>query len=112
MDLSFGVPGTIKGLAQLGTPSALEVSQDGFSPGKLSDVHIDTDGTVFGLASNGLQIALGQIAVATFKNVDGLSAVGTSLFQSSVRRSRKPIAKGLQTTGANINRCSAPKAHR
>jgi flagellar hook protein FlgE len=95
MDLSFGVPGTISGLAQLGTPSALEVSQDGFTPGKLSDVHIDTDGTVFGLASNGLQIALGQMAVATFRNVNGLSAVGGNYFQASLASGNPEVGTPL-----------------
>ncbi|MEJ7594122.1 MAG: flagellar hook-basal body complex protein [Planctomycetaceae bacterium] len=95
MDLSFGVPGTINGLAQLGTPSALEVSQDGFTPGKLSDVHIDTDGTVFGLASNGLQIALGQMAVATFRNVNGLSAVGGNYFQASLASGNPEVGTPL-----------------
>ena len=95
MEMSFGVPGTINGLAQLGTSSALEVSQDGFSPGKLSDVHIDTDGTVFGLASNGLQIALGQLAVATFRNVNGLSAVGGNYFQASLASGNPEIGTPL-----------------
>ena len=95
MDLSFGFPGTINGLAQLGTSSALEVSQDGFSPGKLSDVHIDTDGTVFGLASNGLQIALGQMAVATFRNVNGLSAVGGNYFQASLASGNPEVGTPL-----------------
>ena len=95
MDLSFGVPGTINGLAQLGTSSALEVSQDGFSPGKLSDVNIDTDGTVFGLASNGLQIALGQMAVATFRNVNGLSAVGGNYFQASLASGNPEVGTPL-----------------
>ena len=95
MDLSFGVAGTIHGLAQLGTSSALEVSQDGFSPGKLSDVHIDTDGTVFGLASNGLQIALGQLAVATFRNVNGLSAVGGNYYQASLASGNPEVGTSL-----------------
>lgn len=95
VDLSFGVAGTINGLAQLGTASALEVSQNGFAPGKLSDVHIDTDGTVFGLASNGLQIQLGQLAVATFRNVDGLSAVGGNYFQASLASGNPEIGTSL-----------------
>jgi flagellar hook protein FlgE len=95
MDLSFGLAGTINGLAQLGTSSALEVSQDGFSPGKLSDVHIDTDGTVFGLASNGLQIALGQLAVASFRNVNGLSAVGGNYYQASLASGNPEIGTPL-----------------
>ncbi len=95
VDLSFGVPGTINGLAQLGTNSALEVSQDGFSPGKLSDVHIDTDGTVFGLTSNGLQIALGQLAIATFRNVNGLLSTGGNYYQASLSSGNPEVGTAL-----------------
>lgn len=97
MDLSFGVPGTISGLAQLGADSSLTISQDGFSPGKLSDVHIDSDGTVFGLASNGLQIPLGQLAIATFRNVNGLSSIGGNYFQASLASGDPEI--GFALTG-------------
>ena len=95
VELSFGVPGTINGLAQLGSNSALEAGQDGFAPGKLSDVHIDTDGTVFGLTSNGLQIPLGQLAIATFRNVNGLVSTGGNYFQTSLSSGNPEIGTAL-----------------
>jgi flagellar hook protein FlgE len=95
MDLYFGEPGTISGLGQLGTASALEVSQDGFAPGELSDVHIDADGSVFGLASNGLQIKMGQLAIASFRNNDGLISTGGNYFQSSLASGDPEIGTAL-----------------
>ena len=95
IDFYFGEPGTISGLGQLGTSSALEVSQDGFSPGELSDVSIDTDGSVFGLASNGLQIAMGQLAIASFRNNDGLISSGGNYFVSSLASGDPEIGTAL-----------------
>ena len=95
IELSFGEPGTISGLGQLGAASALEVSQDGFSPGELSDVHIDADGTVFGLASNGLQIAMGQLAIASFRNNDGLVSTGGNYYQSSLASGDPEVGTAL-----------------
>jgi len=95
MDLYFGEPGTISGLGQLGTASALEIGQDGFSPGELSDVNIDADGSVFGLASNGLQISMGQLAVASFRNNDGLISTGGNYFQSSLASGDPEVGTAL-----------------
>jgi flagellar hook protein FlgE len=95
IELTFGEPGTISGLGQLGAASALEVSQDGFSPGELSDVHIDADGTVFGLASNGLQIAMGQLAIASFRNNDGLVSTGGNYYQSSLASGDPEVGTAL-----------------
>ncbi len=95
MEVDFGEPGTISGLGQLGTASALEVSQDGFSPGELSDVHIDADGTVFGLASNGLQVVMGQLQIASFRNNDGLISTGGNYYQSSLASGDPEIGTAL-----------------
>ena len=95
MDLTFGEPGTITGLGQLGSASAVEVSQDGFAPGELSDVNIDADGKVFGLGSNGLQIAMGQLAIASFRNNDGLVSTGGNYFQASLASGDPEVGTAL-----------------
>jgi len=95
IEFFFGEPGTISGLGQLGASSVLEVSQDGFSPGELSDVHVDADGTVFGLASNGLQIIMGQLAIASFRNNDGLISTGGNYFQASLASGDPEIGTAL-----------------
>lgn len=84
MEFSFGPAGTFIGLTQTGNPSAPAASQDGFPPGTLTDVFIDADGTVFGLVSNGVQIPLAQMAIASFRNVNGLLAVGGNYYQASL----------------------------
>lgn len=55
-------------------------SQDGFPPGTLSGFSVGRDGVINGTFSNGLTRPLGQIAVATFANPQGLVAEGDNLF--------------------------------
>jgi len=84
INLKFGTPGTFGGLTQLGVPSSLQLTPDGFAPGEITGVQIDTDGTIFGLATNGLSIPLAQIAVASFQNADGMISVGGNYYESSL----------------------------
>jgi flagellar hook protein FlgE len=55
--------------------------QDGFPLGTLSAFGVDSDGTIIGSFTNGLSRTLGQVALATFNNVEGLNDVGDNLFQ-------------------------------
>lgn len=82
--LKFGEPSSFDGLTSLGQATSLELSPNGFPPGELSEVQIDTDGKVFGLASNGLKIPLAQLAIAAFRNPDGLVAIGNNYYTSSL----------------------------
>lgn len=50
--------------------------QDGFASGRLTGVDIDEEGIVFARFTNGQSLALGQVAVASFANPQGLQQVG------------------------------------
>ena len=56
--------------------SVSRLNQDGFAPGQLIDVDVDSDGTVFARFTNGVNRSLGQVAVANFDNPQGLQPVG------------------------------------
>lgn len=84
IDVRFGTPAQFDGLTSLGQPSSLELGPDGYPPGELADVQIDTDGKVFGLGSNGLRIPLAQLAIVSFRNPDGLIATGNNYYTSSL----------------------------
>jgi flagellar hook protein FlgE len=58
-------------------------SQDGFPIGKLNSFSIGQDGTITGAFSNGLTRPLGQLALATFKNQDGLTDNGGNIFSAT-----------------------------
>ncbi|MCP3662834.1 MAG: flagellar hook protein FlgE [Gammaproteobacteria bacterium] len=62
---------------QFGTAfSVNNLSQDGFTAGRLSGVDIDTSGVVFARFTNGQSNALGKVALARFNNPQGLRQLG------------------------------------
>jgi flagellar hook protein FlgE len=93
--LNFGTPAQFDGLTALGQASRLQMTPDGFPPGELAEVQIDTDGKVFGLASNGLKIPLAQLAIASFRNPDGLVAIGNNYYTSSLASGNPDIGTAL-----------------
>ena len=93
--LRFGTPAQFDGLTALGQASRLQLTPDGFPPGELAEVQIDTDGKVFGLASNGLKIPLAQLAIASFRNPDGLVAIGNNYYTSSLASGNPDIGTAL-----------------
>lgn len=84
--LDLGQAGTATGLSQYAsgkdTPDVDldSLSQNGIPYGKLKSVAIDDTGAVVGSYSNGQQIALFKIPVATFNNPNGLSAIDGGVY--------------------------------
>jgi len=63
-----------------GTSQMASATQDGYAQGTLQTFSVGTDGIIAGSFSNGLTRNLGQIALATFRNDDGLVDVGSNNF--------------------------------
>lgn len=59
------------------------VDQDGYPPGSLEGVTIDSSGVIVGRFSNGKTRNLAQVALATFNNPAGLTKIGDSLYAVS-----------------------------
>ena len=76
--------------ASSGTASAV---QDGKSSGTLNKYSIGSDGTITGSFSNGNTAILGQIALATFANNQGLLRMGNNCFSAT-------LASGQAVVGA------------
>lgn len=53
-----------------------DARQDGYAAGKLNEISIADDGVVFARYSNGADTALGQVALSTFVNPQGLQPQG------------------------------------
>lgn len=86
--LDLGDAGTASGLSQYSsdatTPTvSLTSTQDGMRYGSLSGIDVGDDGTVYASYSNGTQIAVYKVAVATFTNVEGLTAQTGGLYAAS-----------------------------
>lgn len=84
---------------QFGSDFAVNnLQQDGYSTGRVDDIDIGETGIVKARFSNGLTQTLGQIALANFKNVQGLRAVGDSSW-TETGDSGNPII-GAPATGS------------
>ena len=81
-------------LSQMAAPSSTaSTQQDGKSSGTLNKYSIGSDGTITGSFSNGSTAVLGQIALATFANNQGLLRVGSNCFTET-------LASGQAVVGA------------
>jgi flagellar hook protein FlgE len=76
-DFTLNLP-TVTANASSDTVTVL--NQDGNAPGSLQSYSIGSDGTIQGVFSNGQTLDLGQIALATFANPQGLQKVGDTNF--------------------------------
>jgi flagellar hook protein FlgE len=85
-------------LTQVSGPSATSTTQqDGFASGSLVSYLVESDGTIQGTFSNGQTSALGQIAVASFANEQGLVRNGSNEFLASLSSGQADV--GTPGTG-------------
>jgi flagellar hook protein FlgE len=89
---TFGDNGTgniildFKNMTQFGNEvtNAKSYAVDGSAPGTLSGVSIGSDGKITGRYTNGNMLLLGQIAVARFRNPQGLEKAGDNLYVPTI----------------------------
>lgn len=63
-------------LTQYGSPFAVyDVRQDGYAPGELTSIVVSESGVITARYSNGVSQDAGQVALARFRNVQGLEPV-------------------------------------
>ncbi len=80
--------------------------QDGSSFGTLNNFSVGADGTITGTFTNGLTRTLGQIAIATFNNPQGLADQGSNLYTAGAN-SGVAIVSAPQKLGAGSVRAGA-----
>ncbi|WP_435218603.1 flagellar hook protein FlgE [Luminiphilus sp. nBUS_07] len=81
-DLTYTVD--ILATTQLGTDfSVNSATQDGYGAGQLISFEFDDTGTAFARYTNGQSRAIGQVALASFRNNNGLQPVGGSNYVES-----------------------------
>ena len=75
----------LTGTTQFGTAFAInQITQDGYPPGSLSGMSVDPKGIIQAHYSNGQQINVAQVALASFQNPNGLQSVGGNQWQATV----------------------------
>jgi flagellar hook protein FlgE len=83
VQLSFASPTGSEQLRHREDSTTFQQQQDGLPPGILVSASVDHSGRVQGLASNGRTFTLAQLAIANFRNPEGLLAAGDTLFQTT-----------------------------
>jgi flagellar hook protein FlgE len=85
-NLNLGQQGAfVDAMTQYASESSTKVfSQNGFPMGYLEDYRIDSSGIITGVFSNGNNRELGQLALASFRNPNGLEKTGDTNFQQSI----------------------------
>ncbi|MFK3796071.1 MULTISPECIES: flagellar hook protein FlgE [unclassified Pseudomonas] len=72
---------------------AISKSQDGNYTGQISAMNVDSSGNLFATYTNGQSKVIGQVALTTFANVQGLAPAGGTMW-------RETYASGIPVTGA------------
>ena len=81
-----GAPAQIdfSGSTQWGTAFGVNsIAQDGYAVGQLSGFNIAADGTVEARYSNGKSVGAAKIALADFRNPQGLAPVGNNMYRAT-----------------------------
>lgn len=69
----------LDGSTQFGSAFAVnQVSQNGYTTGRLTGLQIDKQGIIFARFTNGQAQTLGQVALANFRNPEGLTPLGST----------------------------------
>jgi flagellar hook protein FlgE len=63
--------------------SVSSINQDGYAPGRLAGVEVSDTGVIFARYTNGESLNLGQLALASFDNTQGLTPLGDTSWGES-----------------------------
>ena len=85
---------SLNGSTQFGSEfSVNEVNQNGYATGRLTGLEVDEEGIIFARFTNGQAQTLGQVALANFRNPEGLTPVGDTAWAES-------FESGVPTVGS------------
>lgn len=94
---------SLDGSTQFGSPfSVAEVSQNGYTTGRLTGLEIDADGFIFARFTNGQAQVLGQVALASFKNPEGLIPLGDTAWGESFESGGPTVGSPRTGTFGNL----------
>lgn len=95
IDFTFGDSGSFDGLTELAAEANLAAQQDGFAPGVLNSIQVRADGVIEGVATNGREIEIAQLAIGSFSNPHGLVHRGNSYYESSLSSGEVEVGTAL-----------------
>lgn len=102
LTLNFGGDGdALYGVTQFASETTTKaVYQNGYRMGVMENYSVGQDGTITGIYTNGQNIPLYRVALATFTNEQGLDKVGGTMFRATVNSGNANIdPAGLNAKG-------------
>jgi flagellar hook protein FlgE len=103
MTANFGQPGSYNGLTQLGGDStAGAVAQDGYGPGSLQRLVVNSNGVISGTFSNGQSLDLAAIEMAVFDNPQGLARTGNNYYEATPASGDVVYSQGTQGRAGSV----------
>jgi flagellar hook protein FlgE len=103
LDFEFDLTGTTQYGSQFGVN---DLTQDGYSSGRLAGFNVGNDGIIVGRYTNGQSRNLAQIVLADFRNAQGLSPLGDNQWQET-SSSGLPIVGAPGTGSVGVLQSSA-----
>jgi flagellar hook protein FlgE len=100
--INFGSGGVTQFADTNGNVHVNEIQQDGFPAGQLLSVGVSENGRIVGNYSNGRNLDLAEISVATFNGTDFLKRVDGGAFEATDESGEALFGKGAKIVGSAL----------
>jgi flagellar hook protein FlgE len=100
--MSFGTGGLTQFADTNGNVQVNQLQQDGFAAGQLQSVSVSNEGRVVGSYSNGRNIDLAEVSVATFNGADFLKRIDGGAFEVTNESGEAIYGKGGSISGSSL----------
>ena len=100
--MSFGTGGLTQFADTNGTVQVNQLQQDGYAAGQLTGVSVSNEGRVVGSYSNGRNIDLAEVSVATFNGANFLKRIDGGAFEVTNESGAALFGKGGTIAGSSL----------
>ena len=102
--INFGTGGITQFADANGNVQVNQIQQDGFPAGKLVSVGVSTNGRIVGNYSNGRNLDLAEISVATFNGTNFLKRIDGGAFEATDESGQALFGAGGTIVGSSLER--------
>ncbi len=100
--INFGTGGVTQFADANGNVQVNQIQQDGFPAGKLQSVGVSTNGRIVGNYSNGRNLDLAEISVATFNGTNFLKRIDGGAFEATDESGQALFGKSGTIVGSSL----------
>jgi flagellar hook protein FlgE len=100
--MAFGTGGLTQFADTNGNAQVNQLQQDGYAAGQLQSVSVSNEGRVVGSYSNGRNIDLAEVSVATFNGADFLKRIDGGAFEVTNESGEALYGKGGNISGSSL----------